>query len=222
MKNLPYILLFVISLPALRATENLLPPLSVGASRAGDPVASPWLSSDASDDGLVSVKLGSPHNDKADWAKIKDESPINTANLRYLKLPSVSRGELSFEIHIADGADGSVAISLGIDGVTDTATRIISLRFLPDGRIQLSSHDTDDQTASTSYTIGQNKTYQLKFNADDNGRGTIQLFEDGETSPIAELKTTTPLVPITGLRVTTGQKNSHVLTHVRNLTLTAN
>lgn len=213
------LLLLTASLPALHAAENLLPPFSKGTAKAGDAVESPWGSSDAQDNDLISVKMGTPDGGKADWVELKDDSPINTANLRILKLEPVADGEFSFEIDIVDGADGQVVISLGIDGVTDKGSRVMSIRFSPGGDIELTSHDESETRASQSYNVGKPQAYRLKFVSDDKGVGVVQLFEGKSTRAIAEMKTPAPLIPITGVRVTTGQSNSHVQCYVRDLVL---
>ena len=223
MKTIPLLLLLITaSLPALHAADNLLPPFARGSAKAGDAVDSPWGTSDAQDNGLIAVKMGTPDGGKADWVELKDDSPINTANLRCLKLEPVANGEFSFEIDIADGADGQVVISLGLDGVTDKASRVMSIRFSPGGDIALTSHDESETRASQSYTLGKPQAYRLKFIGDDKGTGVVQLFEGKSTRAIAEMKTPAPLIPITGVRVTTGQANSHVQCYVRNLGLEKN
>ncbi len=86
-------------------------------------------------------------------------------------------------------------MSLGLDGVTDVATRVLSCRFAPDGNIILSSHDSNDQQASEPHQLGQPRTYRLKFNVDEKGSGLAQLFEGKNTRPIAELQNLRPARP---------------------------
>ncbi len=213
------LLVVTANLSPLHAAENLLPPFASGSAQAGAEVKKPWGSSDGQDNGLVSVKLGSPDGGKADWVELKDDSPINTANLRLQNLEPVANGEFAFEIEIADGADGQVVLSLGIDGVTDQTQRVISVRFSPGGDITLASHDENLTRASQSYTPGKPQAYRLKFTGDDKGTGVVQLFEGKGPRAIAEMTTPAPLIPITGVRVTTGQANSHVQCYVRDLVL---
>lgn len=212
MKNLAFFVV-LLGLSTLHAAENLLPPLASDSAKAGDKVSVPWHSNVFFDDAAISVKLGSPDGSQADWAELRDDSLVLDASLGCGKLDPVTRGELSFEIQIGEGADGEVVVALGGRGVV--ATHLFTCEFLPDGSVRLGSIGKD-VLASQTHSFGKPRTYRLKF---DTESGSAQLFEGQRANPIAELKTPHRFPPITSMRVTTGWENSRVRAYVRDLVL---
>ena len=205
-------------LASAQASENILPPLDTPASRPGDEVSLPWRSSDGNDDGLISIKLGSPTPGESGWAAFEDKSPSQTANLRLSKLPPVSRGEFSFEIQIAPDSSSPVAVLLGIDDVSSTLTRLIIWKFLPNGKIRVGVQDNEQELA-TLYTPGTPEKFRCTFDVQAEGGAVIQFFTADKPEAIGEVRWPEQLPAIDGVRVTSSQKGAPLHWFVRGLSL---